>query len=78
MDWISDASGTVLVDYIGRFENLQGDFDEVCRRAGLPPKRLPHKNRSSHKPYQLYYDDATAEIVARRFAKDLVHLGYTF
>ena len=78
MDWISDPSGTVLVDYIGRFENLQGDFDEVCRRAGLPPKQLPHKNRSNHKPYQLYYDDATAEIVARRFAKDLVHLGYTF
>lgn len=78
MDWISDQDGAMLVDFIGRFENLQGDFDEVCRRAKLPQKQLPHANRSKRGTYQTYYDSQTAEIVARRFQRDLTHLGYTF
>lgn len=45
-EFLFDAQRTPLVDFIGRFETLQADFDHVCRRIGIPPTALPHVNRS--------------------------------
>jgi sulfotransferase famil protein len=35
-----------LVDFVGKFESLQADFDKVCLALGLPPGELPHANKS--------------------------------
>jgi chondroitin 4-sulfotransferase 11 len=78
LEWVSDAEGNVLVDFIGRVENLQADFDQICARIGIRQRALPHANRSSHKPYWEYYDEASREIVARRFQRDIEYFGYRF
>lgn len=78
LDWVSDQEGNILVDFIGRVETLQADFDEVCDRIGLKRRSLPHANRSSHTPYHEYYDERSREIVAERFSKDIEYLGYRF
>lgn len=45
-------SGECLVDFIGRFESLQTDFDKVCNKLGIGAMNLPHKNRTlSGLPY---------------------------
>jgi hypothetical protein len=46
-DFLFDDSGNLLVDYLGKFERLKKDFDEVCRRIGISQVTLPHKNISS-------------------------------
>ena len=38
---------TLNVDFIGRFENLQEDFDYICTQIDLPAINIPHKNKSS-------------------------------
>jgi len=38
--------GRCLVDFVGRFESLQADFDQVCQAVGLPLGTLPHANKS--------------------------------
>lgn len=38
--------GRCQVDFVGRFENLQADFDRVCEAVGLPQGKLPHANKS--------------------------------
>lgn len=43
-DYICDANGEVLADYVGRYENLAADFHYVCTQIGLPPLDLPHAN----------------------------------
>lgn len=45
-DFLFDEKGNLLVDYVGRFENLQKDFDEACRRIGIPTEIIPHRNSS--------------------------------
>lgn len=39
-----------LVHWVGRFESLPADFAQICRHLGLPPTRLPWKNRASDTP----------------------------
>ena len=35
LDWLSDPNGKILVDFIGKFENLESDFDFIffCKKT---------------------------------------------
>jgi hypothetical protein len=78
--YILDHEGNIIVDFVGRFERLQEDFQEACRLGGIPQIRLPHKRHSKErrKDYRIYYDDTTAEIVATHYAQDIHLFGYSF
>lgn len=79
-DYVIDLHGKVLVDFIGRYENLHDDFAEACRRIGIQAPALPHKRQATDrgKDYRSYYTDELAELVAGRFAPDIRLFGYTF
>ena len=44
--YLTNAHGELLVDFVGRFENLQADFSRVCEALGLGPAGLPRVNVS--------------------------------
>lgn len=69
--------GNPVVDFVGRFENLESDFRYVCRRIGIP-FRLPSLNRTKKEDYRVHYNDQTRELVARTFAADIGRFGYCF
>ncbi len=78
-DYLVDLHGKVLVNFIGHYESLQEDFNEVCRHTNLAPFKLPHKRQAKDRSnFQKYYTDETAELVAQHFARDIELLDYKF
>ncbi len=77
--FVTDASESVMVDFVGRFERLQDDYDRLCDKIGIESKVLPvAKTARPHSDYRSYYDDATIEKVSRHWATDLRLFGYAF
>ena len=76
-DWLFSSEGRQLVKYVGRYERLKEDFDEVCRRIGVQTS-LPELNKSDHKDYRSYFSTKMVEFVADIFAPDLEAFGYAF
>jgi hypothetical protein len=76
-DWVADADGRVLVDFICHFETLAEDFAHVCGHLGIDAA-LPHLKASRHRHYREYYDDETAAVIATWFDADLRNFGYEF
>ncbi len=78
-EYLVDLQGKVIVDFIGRYENLQADFAGICQRIGVPEPELPHLRRAQDRQdYRSYYTDELAELVAHHYRRDLDVLDYTF
>lgn len=75
--FICDENGNLLVDFVGRCENIHADFQSICSIIGISAK-LKYKNRTSHLCYQHYYDDETRDLTAKIFSEDIKRFGYTF
>jgi hypothetical protein len=71
-----EGPGTILVDFIGRYETLQRDFDSVCDTVGLPKLKLARQGATRHPPYHECYDAEMQQIVYRHFAVDIERFGY--
>lgn len=78
LDYISTPDGQLNIDFIGRFENLNGDFAAVCRRLNLGAITLEHANRYAHADYRSYYTDRDIEKVRRLYERDILQFGYKF
>ena len=75
--WIYDSKG-LMIDFVGRFENLQEDFAKVCKAIGAEDITLGHHNKTNHTHYSYYYDDELIDIVRKGAATDIKLFGYDF
>lgn len=76
---LCDPKGQIIVDFIGRFENLHKDFTCVSREIGVPEIELPHILRSERDPnYREFYNEDTTILVRERYERDTELFGYTF
>lgn len=76
---LADEDGrTLLTDMIGRVEDMQGSYDAVCARIGIPARPLDRVNGTRHADYRRYYDRPLIDAVAARYARDLELFGYGF
>jgi hypothetical protein len=76
-DFLFSKSGEQLVNFIGKYENLETDFHEICEHIGITVE-LPRLNQSRHKSYQDYYTPETTDLVRKIFAPDIELFGYDF
>ncbi|MBP3852936.1 MAG: sulfotransferase family 2 domain-containing protein [Erysipelotrichaceae bacterium] len=72
---VYDPDGKPKVDFIGKFENLEEEFEPIRKKYDLNP--LPHYNSSHAKDYRTYYTEETAKLVYKKYKKDFNTFGYT-
>ena len=80
---IYTIDGELIADKVIRYHALQQDFDAVCEGLGLGKVELPKlkakaRGKAERIPYVDYYDDATREIVAAKFAPEIRLFGWRF
>lgn len=76
--YFEDKNGNNLMNFIGKIENLQQDFDFACDKIGIPRQKLEVRNFTVHDHYSEYYDDQTQQIIAEAYEKDIKNFGYKF
>jgi hypothetical protein len=76
--WITGFNGSIPLDYIGRFESLKKDFEEICRYLRITPLVLPHKGRGSGDDYHQHYDKDSMDLVSTVYRCDIEEFGYSF
>lgn len=68
------------LDFIGRFEQLEKNFDKICARLGIHAQ-LEHRNRTDSNETSSYrdaYDLTTRARVSEVYRMDIEMLGYVF
>lgn len=91
VDYLYDHDDRLLVDFVGRFEQLADDFRGVCRQLDIPSSALPHVNDSRHglrditrwlrrrpRPYRDMFDPRSRTVVARLYGADIDAFKYGF
>ena len=69
-EWISDGD-EIIVDFVGRYENLNEDWSKICQTLQVPALPLGRENQVVRQDYRVFYDDESRELVANRFAARL-------
>lgn len=68
----------ISIDFMGRFETIQNDYEEICRILRIS-RKLNTENSSNHKDYRTYYRSSRLiEIVSDVYAADCELLNYEF
>jgi len=79
LSWIlGDDKKPFGIDFIGRFENLQEDFNYVCEQIKMPSTELPKLWTSEHKYYIEHYNNITKDIIAHIYKEDIEYFNYKF
>ncbi len=76
--WLKDFSGAIPMDFIGRFENLNQDFEQACVLMGREPIALPHKNKGGDGDYREHYNDELHGLIQNAYQEEIALFNYTF
>ena len=78
VNMLCNRRGELLMDFVGKLENLDADWRAACMRTGIPHQDLEHRNKTSYRHYQEYFDKESTELVARHWAREIELFGYSF
>jgi hypothetical protein len=79
VNWLMNKDNELIVDYIGKFENLENDINIIFNNFGINETiKLPHYNKTKHKNYRKYYNNKTKKIIEEIYKDDIKYFNYTF
>lgn len=78
LSYITDSKGNIPLDFIGRFENLQEDFDYVCDKIGIQDSSLPELLVSGNNHYTQSYDERTINLVNKLFKEEIDYFNFHY
>ena len=80
LGFIQDEKGHILVDFIGKLENINEDMNYILKTIGVEDAQIPinNVNPNREKDYRKYYNSESKAMIEKYFAKDLDYFKYTF
>jgi hypothetical protein len=75
LSWI-EVDGKTQMDFCGRLEKFQKDFNKVCDKIKIPRETMPHLNSANGLHYMEYYDKETIKLAGELYKKDIEAFGY--
>ena len=76
---ITDEKGKLLVDFVGRLENIGDDFAFIAKKIGIGKKKFPKVNVTKRRGgYEDYYTEKSRKIVEDIYKEDIKFFGYKF
>jgi hypothetical protein len=78
INMLADKNGKLQMNFIGKFENLQEDWNFICDKIGVKNKELTHRKKASKVNYDEYYIGENKELVAKLWKKDIDAFGYNY
>lgn len=77
--WLVNRQGEMVLDFVGRLENIEVDFDSVCKHLNLPDEiKMVHINKTKHRDYKEYYDEESKSMVSELCRQDIEYFDYSF
>ncbi|EIQ1756789.1 sulfotransferase family 2 domain-containing protein [Campylobacter coli] len=73
--FLCDSEKNILVNFVGKFENLEEDFKKILKILSRKDK-LIHINKSLHANYKKYYNDAMYKIIRDIYRDDFEIFDY--
>jgi len=67
----------ISMDYIGKVESIDKDFESISSRLGLKTNALPHANKSYSSSYLDYYCRESKEIIQDFYKEDFIAFHYS-
>ena len=74
--YLCDDQDELMVDYVGRFETLQDDFNHCCDKIGIQQLELIKHGATKHKSFKDVYTPAMRETVKAHSGKDIDRFEY--
>lgn len=78
LDHIRDENKNIMMDFIGKFENIDNDLKYICDKLNINHNKLPHQNTSNHKPYYEYYTEQQMMYVGDIYREEIEMFNYEF
>jgi len=76
--WVCDHDGNLLVDFIGKTEEMEEGLNFVALKTGVKPKDLKKLNANPHKHYSKYFNKTSLGLFNERYSKDIEMFDYEY
>ncbi len=79
-DYLLDKEGRFLVSYVAKYENRKRDLSHIAKQIGITKLGSLRVQQAALKgeSYRVAYDEKTAEIIEKIYAKDVELFDYQF
>lgn len=76
--FIQDHNNNVAMDFIGRFERLQEDFNKVCEHLEINDTELPKMLVRNYDHYSTQYSVETRDLIYALYKEEIDYFGFEF
>jgi hypothetical protein len=76
-NFILDSNGEFVVDFVGRYENLENDFNTIAQKIGLKMDQLPHLNQTQYLNQKNNLSKDALEVLEMIYIQDFKCLNYS-